>query len=124
MLLPLGTVAWAQADTLPDGLGKEIQSPEGLRKMIERKDPRFVIVDVRSPAEYKEGHIPTAINIPDGVTANITNPPAKDKYLVVYCRGGMKAPAACEKLQADGYKHVFVWGGIVKWPYPREVPSK
>lgn len=39
LLLPLGTLAWAQADTLPDGVGKEIQSPEGLRKMIERKDP-------------------------------------------------------------------------------------
>jgi rhodanese-related sulfurtransferase len=89
LLLPFGTLAWAQADTLPDGQGKEIQSPEGLRKVIERKDP-----------------------------------PSKDKYLVVYCRGGMKAPVACEKLQADGYKHVFVWGGIVKWPYPREVSTK
>lgn len=124
LFLPLAPLAWAQTDTLPEGLGKEIQSPEGLRKIIERKDPRFVIVDVRSPAEYKEGHIPTAINSPDGVTANLKNPPSKDKYLVVYCRGGMKAPVACEKLQADGYKHVFVWGGIVKWPYPREVPSK
>jgi len=43
-------------------------------------------------------------------------PPPKEKHIVVYCHGGRKAPAACEKLLADGYKHVFVWGGIVNWP--------
>ena len=71
-----------------------------------------------------EGHIPTAINSPDGVTANLKNPPSKDKYLVLYCHGGMKSPAAGEKMRADGYKHVFVWGGIVSWPYARDTSSK
>ena len=45
------TLAWAQTDTFPDGLGED-QHPEGLRKIVESKDPRFVIVDVRPPAEY------------------------------------------------------------------------
>ena len=94
------------------------------KKIIDRQDPRFVIVDARSPAEYAGGHIPTAVNIPGGVTADIKAPPSKDKYIVVYCHGGMKAPAACEKMLADGYKHVFVWGGIVNWPYPKETSSK
>jgi len=124
LVLPLSAPLWAQTDTLPDGLGKDIRTPEGLRKLIERKDPRFVIVDVRSPAEYAAGHIPTAINIPGGVTADVQAPPPKDKYLVLYCHGGMKAPAACEKMQAEGYKHVLVWGGIVNWPYARETSTK
>jgi rhodanese-related sulfurtransferase len=124
LLLPLCMPIWAQTDTLPDGLGKDIRSPEGLLRLIERKDPRFVIVDVRSPAEYAAGHIPTAINIPGGVVANIPAPPPKDRYIVVYCHGGMKAPAACEKMQADGYKYILVWGGILNWPYAREVPLK
>lgn len=124
LLLPLCTPTWAQINTLPDGLGEEIRTPEGLKKIIDLQDPRFVIVDARSPAEYAGGHIPTAVNIPGGVTADIKAPPSKDKYIVVYCHGGMKAPAACEKMLADGYKHVFVWGGIVNWPYPKETSSK
>lgn len=124
LVLPLSTPICAQTDTLPDGLGKDIRTPEGLRALVERKDPRFVIVDVRSPEEYAAGHIPTAINIPGGATADIKDPPAKDKYIVVYCHGGRKSPAAAEKMRADGYRHVFVWGGILSWPYARETTSK
>lgn len=124
LVLPLSTPICAQTDTLPDGLGKDIRTPEGLRALVERKDPRFVIVDVRSPEEYAAGHIPTAINIPGGATADIKDPPAKDKYIVVYCHGGRKSPAAAEKMLADGYRHVFVWGGILSWPYARETTSK
>jgi phage shock protein E len=124
LVLPLCAPAWAQTDTLPDGLGKEIRTPEGLRKVIERKDPRFVIVDVRPPADYAAGHIPTAINIPGGITADVQAPPSKDKYMVLYCHGGMKSPAAGDKMLADGYRHVFVWGGILSWPYERETSPK
>ena len=124
LALPLSTPAWAQVDTWPDGLGKDLHTPEGLRKLIERKDPRLVIVDVRPPAEYDAGHIPTAINIPGGITADMKAPPSKDKYLVLYCHGGMRSPAAGEKMRADGYQHVFVWGGIVNWPYARETSTK
>ena len=124
LALPLCAPAWAQTDTLPDGLGKEIRTPEGLRQVIERKDPRFVIVDVRPPADYAAGHIPTAINIPGGITADVQAPPSKDKYMVLYCHGGMKSPAAGDKMLADGYRHVFVWGGILSWPYERETSPK
>ena len=123
LALAFGSAAWAQVDTLPDGLGSEIRTAEGLRAVIERQDPRFVIVDVRSPADYAAGHIPTAINIPDGITASMASPPPKDKYLVVYCFGGRKSPGAGEKLLADGYSHVFVWGGIVNWPYARDTKA-
>jgi rhodanese-related sulfurtransferase len=123
LLLPLCWLAWAQIDTLPEGLGKKIGTPEGLREVIESRDPRFVIVDVRPPDEYAAGHIPSAINIPGGLTADLKDPPVKDKYIVLYCLGGRRSPTAGEKMLADGYKHVFVWGGIVNWPYPKEISA-
>ncbi len=124
LVLPLGPRAWAQSDTPPEGWGQGIRSPEGLRKLIELKDPRLVIVDVRPSTDYAAGHIPTAINIPGGVTTDMPAPPAKDKYLVLYCHGGLKSPAAGERMRADGYQHVLVWGGILNWPYERETPAK
>ena len=119
-LLAINTSSLAQSDTLPNDLGKKVSTPEGLKKVIDSKDPRFAIVDVRPESAYDIGHIPTAINIPRGFISDTKNPPPKDKYLIIYCYGGMTSPAAGERLQANGYKYIFVWGGITDWPYALE----
>ena len=119
-LLAINTSSLAQSDTLPDDLGKKVSTPEGLKKVIDSKDPRFAIVDVRPESAYDIGHIPTAINIPRGFISDTKNPPPKNKYLIIYCYGGMTSPAAGERLQANGYKYIFVWGGITDWPYALE----
>ena len=119
-LVVVGTLSWAQSDTLPDGLSNEVGSAEGLKKVIDSKDARFVIVDVRNESAYGRGHIPTAINIPRGYTSDVEHPPAKDKYIILYCFGGMTSPAAGERMLADGYKYIHVWGGIADWPYELE----
>ena len=120
VLITVSYVFGTGLDTLPNDLGKKVESPEGLKKIIESKAPRFVIVDVRPENAYQLGHIPTAINIPHGFISDIKNPPPKDKYLILYCYGGITSPAAGERLQADGYKYIFVWGGITAWPYELE----
>ena len=119
-LISVSYVFSAGSDTLPNHLGQKVEGPEGLKKIIESKDPRFVIVDVRPEQAYQMGHIPTAINIPRGFISDIKNPPSKDKYLILYCYDGLTSPAAGERLQADGYKYIFVWGGITGWPYELE----
>ncbi len=120
VLITVSYVFGAGLDTLPNDLGKKVESPEGLKKIIESKDPRFVIVDVRPEHAYQMGRIPTAINIPRGFISDIKSPPAKDRYLILYCYGSLISPAAGERLQADGYKYIFVWGGIKDWPYELE----
>ncbi len=120
VLITVSYVFGAGLDTLPNDLGKKVESSEGLKKIIESKDPRFVIVDVRPEHAYQMGRIPTAINIPRGFISDIKSPPAKDRYLILYCYGGLISSAACERLQADGYKYIFVWGGIKDWPYELE----
>jgi rhodanese-related sulfurtransferase len=120
LIFAVTTSSWAQSDTLPNDLGKKVNTAEGLKKVIDNKDSKFVIVDVRNESAYNTGHIPTAINIPRGFISNVRNPPPKDKYIILYCYGGMTSPAAGERMLADGYKYIFVWGGIINWPFELE----
>ena len=107
----------AQTDTLPNDLGRTVSTAEGLKSIIDNKDSRFVIVDTRNDTAYGRGHIDSAINIPGGWISDIKNPPPKNKYLILYCGMGLTSPAAGERLIAEGYQYIFVWGGIADWPY-------
>lgn len=75
------------------------------------------IVDVRTPGEYTEKHVPGAINIP--VESIGTTKPSEltdtNANLVVYCRTGVRSKQAADKLIALGYQHVNDMGGIVDW---------
>ena len=68
-----------------------------------------IIVDVRSPQEYKEGHIDGAISIPEyeikktGVKL-LKN---KDEKIILYCSSGTRSKKAQKILQKLGYKRVF-----------------
>lgn len=70
--------------------------------------PGAVLVDVRTPEEFGEGHLDGALNIdwfsPDFDTrwADI----GKDKTVYVYCKVGGRSAKAKERLQAMGYSHV------------------
>jgi rhodanese-related sulfurtransferase len=120
LLLAVSVVSYGQ-DTFPGGLGKELQDPKKLKAIIESGDPKYVIVDVRDERQYKKGHIPTAINIFDGKTSKMKKPPAKDKYIIIYCNAGVSSHFAAKTMIADGYKYVLDWGGIWGfWPYKLE----
>ena len=71
-----------------------------LTKILE--EGNYVIVDVRSPEEYKEGHIKSAINIPvDTINENVKLD--KSKKILVYCRSGVRSNKAYETLTALGF---------------------
>ena len=121
LLLFAGNISsCGQTDTLPNDLGKKVRSPEGLKKVIDSKDPKFVIVDVREGSEYYRGHIPTAVNIPGGIISDTKNPPPKDKFIILYCNIGHRSEEAGKRMLADGYKYILNWGGIMDWPYKLE----
>ncbi|RCK63442.1 Thiosulfate sulfurtransferase RDL2, mitochondrial [Candida viswanathii] len=76
-----------------------------------------VLVDVREPNEFGDGHIPGAINIPfksspgaldlseDDFQENFGFPkPSTDKELIFYCLGGVRSTAAEELANTFGYK--------------------
>ena len=74
------------------------------------------LLDVRTPQEYREGHIPGSQNVPlqqldkvEEVTEN------KDTVLYVYCRSGARSRQAVSLLQAMGYTNVHNIGGIAAY---------
>ena len=78
----------------------------------------YLILDVRTPEEFAERHIPGAVNIPNGTigTAEIPELPDKDQMILVYCRSGNRSVQASEKLAALGYTNILEFGGINDWP--------
>jgi molybdopterin/thiamine biosynthesis adenylyltransferase/rhodanese-related sulfurtransferase len=77
-----------------------------------------VLVDVREPDEWANGHIPEAIYIPRGfLELRIEDKvPDKSKEVVVYCAGGTRSAFGAKSLQELGYTNVSsMAGGFGKW---------
>ncbi|HEY9143391.1 MAG TPA: rhodanese-like domain-containing protein [Arenimonas sp.] len=86
------------------------------------------VVDVREPAEFAEGHIPGAVNIPRGVlefevdghpAVNCVRDPAlghRDQPIVLQCRSGARSALAADALRRLGFvEPLSLAGGIVGW---------
>ena len=84
---------------------------EGLERF--RAVEGAVLLDVREPDEYADGHIPGSVNLPLSAldTAEITVP-RRDTPLFVYCLSGARSAQAAARLQKLGYRHVENIGGI------------
>lgn len=90
--------------------------PENLARLVEDGGREYIIVDVRTPGEYRSGHIPGAVNIDYREIA--ARPPAveKDALVVTYCRSGARASHAQATLERLGYENVVNFGGVSSWP--------
>lgn len=82
----------------------------------------YIILDVRTPEEYEEGHIPGAVVIPNTEikTRAEEELPDKDQLILVYCRSGRRSKTAAEILVELGYTNIREFGGIIDWPYEVE----
>ena len=94
---------------------RQISMDEAVEMM--KKGSGYIILDVRRPDEYTEGHIPGAINVPNENigTAEIPELPDKAQLILVYCRSGRRSKEASEKLVKLGYTNVVEFGGILDW---------
>ena len=84
---------------------------EGARRCAET--PGALLLDVRTPAEYREGHLPGSRNLPAeeiGRAAELTAD--KEAPLFVYCLSGARSAMAASALRRMGYQHVTNIGGI------------
>lgn len=82
----------------------------------------YVILDVRTQAEYDQGHIPGVIVIPDTEVKDKAEEmlPDKEQLILVYCRSGRRSKNAAQILAELGYTNIREFGGIIDWPYEVE----
>ena len=94
---------------------RQISMDEALTMM--ETESNYIILDVRTPEEFAEKHIPDAINIPNETigTEEIPELPDKEQLILVYCRSGNRSKQASEKLVRLGYTNIVEFGGINDW---------
>ncbi len=102
-------------------IGKQADKFENLsadrfEELIQNSD--IQLVDVRTVAEYSEGHIPGSININVTGTDFVTCAEEilqKDRPVAVYCRSGRRSRNAAKLLTEKGYKAYNLDKGIQEW---------
>ena len=81
-------------------------------------DTCVVVLDVRTAAEFAEGHIQGAVLIDQGQSDFVEKAKAAlpiDKKIAIYCRSGRRSANAAGRLADVGYKCVNLKGGIIAW---------
>ncbi len=82
-----------------------------------------ILIDVRTPEEFANGHIKGAVNIPlDQISNRISQIP-QDKPIVLYCRSGNRSSQAARILESAGLTNIYDLGGLIAWTaegYPLE----
>jgi phage shock protein E len=75
-----------------------------------------LVIDVRSPEEFRSGKVPGAINLPLGEVREKISARVKDKNqpLLVHCLSGGRSAIAKQQLKAMGYTNVFNLGSLTR----------
>lgn len=81
-----------------------------------RLSPDLVLIDVRTPREYRSGHIRGAISAPLGHEAVAAKRSPTDAAVVLVCKTGHRSQAAAATLLDLGYTNVaHLKGGMDAW---------
>src|SRR5882762_4113222 len=120
--------------TLKDMLteARQVVPEEGPAEVARRLSAgeKLVVIDVRDPDEFRDGHLEAATNISRGflefrVGTAVSDPSTP---VVLYCQTGLRSLLAAKALKELGYQHVInLQGGFQKWtqsglPVVRDVP--
>jgi len=83
-----------------------------------QNNPDFVIIDVRTPEEFAEGHIENAVNLDyySETFRDELNKLDKNKTYLIYCRSGRRSSNALSVMEELGFREAYnVLGGIIEW---------
>jgi rhodanese-related sulfurtransferase len=92
---------------------------EKAKQLIDNKE--VVVLDVRTPEEFEEGHIPNSILVPVQELEFRLNELGKEEHYLVVCRSGNRSTQASEILINNKFTNIYnMTGGMNNWPYEIE----
>ena len=111
-----------QAASVPAGAAPKpaaVMAPMSQETLLERQSQHpqhLFVLDVRTPQEFAEGHVPGAVNVPyDQLASRLAEVP-QDKDVVLYCKSGRRAGIAADVLAANGYTRLaHLEGDMPAW---------
>ena len=102
-----------------ENFNKVVLTDNGISEFNEYNfdESNYIILDVRTPEEFKDKHIPNAINVPnESIGTNVISElPDKNQLILVYCRSGNRSQTGSQTFVDLGYKNVIEMGGILDW---------
>jgi hydroxyacylglutathione hydrolase len=109
----IGTAA-VRASGLPMAELPNMTAPELARRLEAERD--LVVVDVREPFEWEEGHVPGARHVPMRQVPDRFDELPRDRPIALICRGGPRSSLVGSLLLTRGFTGlVNVWGGMTGW---------
>lgn len=118
-ILTLSAVGCADKSTTSTQLIDDITAQEAFTLLQDNQgNSEFTIIDVRTPAEFSDGHIENAINIDfnsNGFENEISKLDRNKEYLI-YCRSGNRSSGALEVMKELGFMNIYhLYEGIIGW---------
>jgi DMSO/TMAO reductase YedYZ molybdopterin-dependent catalytic subunit/rhodanese-related sulfurtransferase len=113
-----GYRAWEGAGlrVVREATPKAPAAPEvGARAAAALVDAGALLLDVREPGEWQDGHVAQAWMLPMGQVARHRGDLPEDRQIVVVCRSGGRSAAVAEALRVWGFDAVNLSGGMTAW---------
>lgn len=97
-----------------------VMSVQQLKQLMNSKAKNYLLVDVRTPEEYKLSHIPGSVLVPlpdieQGKGIDQIKSRLKGRQLLAYCTSGKRSARALVLLEKAGIKGTKIQGGIKDW---------
>jgi hydroxyacylglutathione hydrolase len=106
--------AAVSASGLPLGTLTNVTVQELARRLTDERD--LVVLDVREPVEWADGHVAGARHIPMRQVAARLGEIPRDRRVAITCAGGVRSSLVASMLLARGFTNlVNVWGGMAGW---------
>lgn len=118
MTAGLFIVAILLVQDIIDSITRKHKTVSPSEAVILMNNDQTIVIDVREPTEFAEGHIEGARNIPLAKLEERASEldDHKDKPIVVHCQSGTRSLAAGKKLTEMGFTQIFeMKGGIFAW---------
>jgi len=87
-------------------------SPADYKRDYVDQNVAHQLIDVRTPAEFAEGHLAGALNVPLQDLARQLGKIKRNQPVMLYCRSGNRSGMALQQLRSAGYADLYNLGGF------------